>query len=81
MTGLTGNPPTAFSNVCRSRLGSRDDDKLGMVLSAVGTIPVVGGVPLASAAAFDLGVFLVVVGATMVMLLSIARLSRTGEGH
>jgi multicomponent K+:H+ antiporter subunit A len=35
----------------------------------------VGGVPLASAAAFDLGVYLVVVGATMVMLLSIARLS------
>lgn len=26
---------------------NRDDDKLGMVLSAVGTIPVVGGVPLA----------------------------------
>jgi multicomponent K+:H+ antiporter subunit A len=29
----------------------------------------VGGVPLASAAAFDLGVYLVVVGATMVMLI------------
>jgi multicomponent K+:H+ antiporter subunit A len=38
-------------------------------------LPGVGGVPLASAAAFDLGVYLVVVGATMVMLLSIARLS------
>jgi multicomponent K+:H+ antiporter subunit A len=39
-------------------------------------LPGVGGVPLASASAFDLGVFVVVVGATMVMLLSIARLSR-----
>jgi multicomponent K+:H+ antiporter subunit A len=39
-------------------------------------LPGVGGVPLASAAAFDLGVYLVVVGGTMVMLLSIARLSR-----
>ena len=39
-------------------------------------LPGIGGVPLASASAFDLGVFLVVVGATMVMLLSIARLSR-----
>jgi multicomponent K+:H+ antiporter subunit A len=38
-------------------------------------LPGVGGVPLASASAFDLGVYLVVVGATMVMLLSIARLS------
>jgi multicomponent K+:H+ antiporter subunit A len=39
-------------------------------------LPWVGGVPMASASAFDLGVYLVVVGATMVMLLSIARLSR-----
>ena len=39
-------------------------------------LPGVGGLPLASASAFDLGVFLVVVGATMVMLLSIARLGR-----
>ena len=39
-------------------------------------LPGVGGVPLASAAGFDLGVYLVVVGATMVMLLSIARLGR-----
>ena len=38
-------------------------------------LPGIGGVPLASAAAFDLGVYLVVVGATMVALLSIARLS------
>jgi len=39
-------------------------------------LPGVGGVPLASAAAFDLGVYLVVVGGTMAMLLSIAHLSR-----
>jgi multicomponent K+:H+ antiporter subunit A len=39
----------------------------------------VGGVPLASASAFDLGVYLVVVGSTMVMLLAIARLSRGGR--
>ena len=39
-------------------------------------LPGVGGVPLASASAFDLGVYLVVVGGTMVMLMSIARLSR-----
>ena len=37
-------------------------------------LPGVGGVPLASAGVFDLGVYLVVVGATMVMLLSIVRL-------
>ncbi len=41
-------------------------------------LPGVGGVPLASASAFDLGVFLVVLGATMVMLLSMARLGRRG---
>jgi len=39
-------------------------------------LPGVGGVPLASAGAFDLGVFLVVAGATLVMLLSIGRLAR-----
>jgi multicomponent K+:H+ antiporter subunit A len=39
-------------------------------------LPGVGGVPLASASMFDLGVYLVVIGATMVMLNSIARLSR-----
>jgi multicomponent K+:H+ antiporter subunit A len=38
--------------------------------------PVVGAVPLASAGAFDLGVYIVVVGATMVALLSIARLTQ-----
>lgn len=37
--------------------------------------PLVGAVPLASASAFDLGVFLTVTGATMVALLAIARLS------
>jgi multicomponent K+:H+ antiporter subunit A len=39
-------------------------------------LPGVGGVPLASAAAFDLGVLLVVAGATMLMLLVIARVGR-----
>jgi multicomponent K+:H+ antiporter subunit A len=39
-------------------------------------LPGVGGVPLASASLFDAGVFLVVLGATMVMLLSIARLTQ-----
>jgi multicomponent K+:H+ antiporter subunit A len=43
-------------------------------------LPGVGGVPLASAAAFDLGVYLVVVGGTLVMLQSIARLSRGAGG-
>ncbi len=43
-------------------------------------LPGIGGVPLASASAFDLGVFVVVVGATMVMLLAIARLSRAAGG-
>ncbi|MBL8327961.1 MAG: monovalent cation/H+ antiporter subunit A [Rubrivivax sp.] len=37
--------------------------------------PLVGAVPLASASIFDLGVFLTVVGATMVALLAMARLS------
>ncbi len=41
-------------------------------------LPGVGGVPLASAALFDLGVFLVVVGATMVALISLARMRRDG---
>jgi multicomponent K+:H+ antiporter subunit A len=43
-------------------------------------LPGVGGVPLASASMFDLGVYLVVVGATMVMLLAIARLTRGVAG-
>jgi multicomponent K+:H+ antiporter subunit A len=41
--------------------------------------PVVGAVPLASAAVFDLGVFLTVVGATMVGLVTIARLTGKPE--
>jgi multicomponent K+:H+ antiporter subunit A len=40
-------------------------------------LPGVGGVPMASASAFDLGVYLVVTGATMVMLLTLARLGRS----
>jgi multicomponent K+:H+ antiporter subunit A len=43
-------------------------------------LPGIGGVPLASASVFDLGVFVVVVGATLVMLLAIARLSRAACG-
>jgi multicomponent K+:H+ antiporter subunit A len=43
-------------------------------------LPGVGGVPLASAGLFDLGVYLVVIGATMVMLLSIARLTGAARG-
>ncbi|HMN63829.1 MAG TPA: monovalent cation/H+ antiporter subunit A [Burkholderiaceae bacterium] len=41
--------------------------------------PVVGAVPLASAAVFDLGVYLTVVGATMVALVSIAKLGRARQ--
>jgi multicomponent K+:H+ antiporter subunit A len=37
-------------------------------------LPIVGAVPLASASLFDLGVFLTVVGATMVMLTAMGRL-------
>jgi multicomponent K+:H+ antiporter subunit A len=45
-------------------------------------LPGVGGVPLASAALFDAGVFFVVVGATLVMLLCIARIARlTHRAH
>lgn len=40
--------------------------------------PLVGAVPLASAALFDLGVFLTVVGATMMALVSMSRLSLGG---
>ncbi len=39
------------------------------------TLPVIGAVPLATAVVFDLGVFLTVVGATMVALVSIGKLS------
>jgi multicomponent K+:H+ antiporter subunit A len=38
-------------------------------------VPLIGPVPLASAALFDLGVYLTVVGATMVALASLARLT------
>ena len=40
--------------------------------------PIVGDVPLASAALFDLGVYLTVVGATMVALVAISRLGGDG---
>jgi len=44
-------------------------------------LPLVGAVPLASASLFDLGVFLTVVGGTMVMLTAIGRLKlATGTG-
>jgi len=43
------------------------------------TLPVLGAVPLASAVIFDLGVYLTVVGATMVALVSIGRVSAAGE--
>jgi multicomponent K+:H+ antiporter subunit A len=43
--------------------------------------PLVGAVPLASAALFDLGVFLTVVGATVVALVSIARLTASAGGQ
>jgi multicomponent K+:H+ antiporter subunit A len=43
-------------------------------------LPGIGGVPLASASAFDLGVYAVVVAATLVMLGAIARLSRAPFG-
>jgi multicomponent K+:H+ antiporter subunit A len=41
-------------------------------------LPGVGGVPIASAMFFDLGVYLTVVGATLLALLSISRLHSTG---
>ncbi len=41
--------------------------------------PLVGAVPLASAAVFDLGVYIVVVGATLVALSSIAQLTAQGR--
>ena len=43
--------------------------------------PLVGAVPLASAALFDLGVFLTVVGATMTALVSMSRLSMAGPAE
>ncbi|HEU0199713.1 MAG TPA: monovalent cation/H+ antiporter subunit A [Burkholderiaceae bacterium] len=44
-------------------------------------VPVIGPVPLASAALFDLGVYLTVVGASMVALVSIARLTARREAN
>jgi multicomponent K+:H+ antiporter subunit A len=45
------------------------------------TLPVFGAVPLASAVVFDLGVYLTVVGATMIALVSIGRLAPAGQGR
>ena len=41
-------------------------------------LPIVGELPIASAAAFDLGVYLAVVGATVLALTGVGRLARTG---
>jgi multicomponent K+:H+ antiporter subunit A len=43
-------------------------------------VPLLGAVPLASAVVFDLGVYLTVVGATMVALVSIGRLAPADGG-
>jgi multicomponent K+:H+ antiporter subunit A len=43
------------------------------------TAPVLGALPLASAVVFDLGVYLTVVGATMLALVSIGRLEAAGD--
>ena len=43
------------------------------------TAPLLGALPLASAVVFDLGVYLTVVGATMLALVSIGRLEAAGE--
>jgi len=47
------------------------------------TLPVLGAVPLATAVMFDLGVYLTVVGATMIALVSIGRVAApvTGAGR
>ena len=39
------------------------------------TVPIIGELPLASAAAFDLGVYLAVVGATLLALTDLGRLA------
>jgi len=44
-------------------------------------LPIVGAIPLASAALFDLGVFLAVVGATLVALVSIGRLGNGAQAE
>lgn len=43
------------------------------------TLPFLGEVPLASAAAFDLGVYLTVMGATVLMLLALGRTEQRGN--
>ena len=43
------------------------------------TLPLLGAVPLASAVVFDLGVYLTVVGATMLALVSIGRVAAVGK--
>jgi multicomponent K+:H+ antiporter subunit A len=43
------------------------------------TVPVLGAIPLASAVVFDLGVYLTVVGATMIALVSLGRVTAAGE--
>jgi multicomponent K+:H+ antiporter subunit A len=45
------------------------------------TWPVVGKFEVASAIAFDIGVFLVVVGATVLSLVQLGKLSRTSHGY
>ena len=44
-------------------------------------LPVLGELPIASAAAFDLGVYLAVVGATLLALTDLARLARPADRH
>ena len=44
------------------------------------TLPLIGRLPLTSTAVFDLGVYLVVVGATMLMLVSLAEALPEEEG-
>jgi multicomponent K+:H+ antiporter subunit A len=44
------------------------------------SVPVLGELPLASAAVFDLGVYITVVGATMLMLSVLGQVSKEGAG-
>ncbi|MGH8517914.1 MAG: hydrogen gas-evolving membrane-bound hydrogenase subunit E, partial [Panacagrimonas sp.] len=44
------------------------------------TLPMIGPVPLASAAVFDIGVFLTTVGAVLTMLISLGRLAAISKG-
>ena len=45
------------------------------------SFPVIGAVPVASAMFFDLGVFLAVIGGTMLALATLGRLGQYGTGH